>query len=56
MRGGELAVRLKSLRPLLKVLFLSGCINDIVVRPGLLAAEIDFLPKPFSPAMLGLSA
>jgi CheY-like chemotaxis protein len=48
MSGGELAARLKQLRPDLKVLFLSGYTEDAVVRHGVSEAESAFLQKPFS--------
>jgi CheY-like chemotaxis protein len=52
MSGRALAEQLKALRPQIKVLFMSGYTDDTVVRHGLLAAEIEFLPKPFSPEVL----
>jgi PAS domain S-box-containing protein len=52
LNGRELAEQLKARHPQLKVLFMSGYTDDVVVRHGLLAAEIEFLPKPFSPNML----
>ncbi|MCK6624105.1 MAG: response regulator [Anaerolineae bacterium] len=48
MSGRELAEQLKELYPQIKVLFISGYTSDSVVRRGLLTAEIEFLPKPFS--------
>jgi two-component system cell cycle sensor histidine kinase/response regulator CckA len=52
MSGRELAEQLKALRPQLKVLFMSGYTDDTVVRHGILTADIEFLPKPFSPGKL----
>jgi two-component system, cell cycle sensor histidine kinase and response regulator CckA len=52
MSGRELAERLQSLHPWLKVLFMSGYTDDAVVRYGVLEAEIEFLSKPFTPDTL----
>ena len=53
MSGKELADRLKSLRPDLKVLFISGYTDNAIVRHGMLDAGVNFLQKPFSVATLG---
>jgi signal transduction histidine kinase len=50
--GRELAERLKTLRPQMKTLFMSGYMDNTVVRHGVLEAEIEFLPKPFLPSVL----
>jgi two-component system, cell cycle sensor histidine kinase and response regulator CckA len=52
MGGRELANRLTAIRPGLKVPFLSGHTDDAVVRHGILAADVAFLQKPFTPASL----
>lgn len=52
--GRALAMRLTRLYPRMKVLFISGYTADTVLRHGLLATEIEFLPKPFSLSKLAL--
>ncbi len=52
MGGKELANRLKTLRPGMKVLFTSGYTDDAIVHHGVLNSGIDFLQKPFSPETL----
>jgi PAS domain S-box-containing protein len=49
--GRQLAEQLHSIRPGLKVLFVSGYTNDDVVRHGV-GSEFDFLQKPFRPMAL----
>jgi len=48
MSGKELAERLASLRPEIKVLFMSGYTDDAIFYQSELDPEIAFLQKPFS--------
>jgi CheY-like chemotaxis protein len=52
LSGGQLAERLASLQPTMKVLFMSGYTDDAIFHHGSLAAEAPFLHKPFSPETL----
>lgn len=52
MSGRELFDQLRARHQGMRVLFMSGYTDDAVVRHGLLTAEVDFLPKPFSPDAL----
>jgi len=48
MSGGELAHRLRALKPDLKVLFMSGYTDDMIASHGLLAGETQLIQKPFT--------
>ena len=52
MNGRELSERLSTARPQMRCLFMSGYTADVIAHRGLLDAEIDFIPKPFSLAEL----
>ena len=52
LSGKDLARQAVELRPDLKVLYMSGYTNDIIAKHGILAEEIDFIQKPFSPHSL----
>ena len=52
MGGKEVASRLTALRPGLKVLFMSGYTGLSAAHHGNLDADVNFLPKPFSPDAL----
>ena len=46
MSGRELADRLQLIRPEMKVLYMSGYVNDAVVLHGVFHAKAVFLQKP----------
>jgi PAS domain S-box-containing protein len=50
--GRELADRMLASRPTLKVLYMSGYTDDVVVRRGVQTTERAFLHKPFTGAVL----
>jgi CheY-like chemotaxis protein len=52
MSGPELAKRLASSRPQMKVLCMSGYTDDSIVRHGVLEARIAYLQKPITPEAL----
>jgi PAS domain S-box-containing protein len=52
--GRELAERLLVTRPAMKIVYMSGYTDDVVLRRGLLGAGVTFIQKPFAPA--GLAA
>ena len=52
MGGRELVERLASLRPNMRVLFMSGYTDDAIVRHGLMDESLEFIQKPFTPDAL----
>jgi PAS domain S-box-containing protein len=52
MSGAELAKRLTVHNSRMKILFMSGYIDDSLIRQGIQEKEVAFLQKPFSPLNL----
>jgi PAS domain S-box-containing protein len=52
MSGREVVDELRRATPGLRALFVSGYTQDAIARRGVLDSGVDFLPKPFTPAML----
>jgi PAS domain S-box-containing protein len=50
--GRDLARRLAETRPETKVLYVSGYTDDAIVHHGMLEPGLNFLQKPFTPAVL----
>jgi PAS domain S-box-containing protein len=52
LSGRELARRLATTRPRMRVLFMSGYTDDAIVQHGVIDPGISFLPKPITPDIL----
>lgn len=52
LNGYELAERLTSLHSEIKVIYMSGYVDKDIIHHAILASEITFLQKPFSPIAL----
>ena len=49
MNGRQLAGRLQPLKPEMKILFMSGYMDNAIVQHGVLEAGMAFIQKPFTP-------
>ena len=52
MGGRELGETLRAIRPDLKIVFMSGYTDEVLVRAGALSPGMPFLPKPLRPGVL----
>jgi CheY-like chemotaxis protein len=52
MSGRQIADRLRSMRPDIKVLFMSGYTDDTVLQHGILDTGVAYLQKPMTPRLL----
>jgi len=52
LNGGGLAKSLASVRPTMKVLYMSGYMDNAIVHQGVLAEGANFIQKPFTAAQL----
>jgi two-component system cell cycle sensor histidine kinase/response regulator CckA len=52
MSGRQLAERLVRIRPAMKVLYMSGYTDDVIMREGIQQSRIAFIHKPITPEAL----
>jgi len=52
MSGPKVAAMLTASRPAMKVVYMSGYTDDAIVRHGVMAHDVPFIQKPFTPERL----
>ena len=52
MSGPKVAEMLTGMRPAMKVIYMSGYTDDAILRHGVMAHDMAFLQKPFTPERL----
>ena len=52
MNGPQLVERVRTLRPDIKVLFMSGYTDEAIIQHGILDSGVTFLQKPITPDTL----
>jgi len=52
MSGKTLAEELRARWPDIRVLFMSGYPNEVILRHGVMDSAVNYLGKPFTPAEL----
>ena len=53
LSGPKAVEEILETRPSVQVLYMSGYTDDAIVHHGVLAADVHFIQKPFTPAALG---
>lgn len=48
MNGRELSIKIRSIYPNIKCLFMSGYTADVIAKHGVLEKDIHFIEKPFT--------
>jgi DNA-binding NtrC family response regulator len=52
MNGKDLANRMRSERPEMRVLYMSGYSENVIANERALGEDVDYISKPFSPQTL----